>query len=185
MSASQLLRQAVQNSTVIDREEESILPHVVPLNEAQPLPTPLTKLQRPSHITKLQSSYPPRHRHTQYYGFWITREWLIDLGKQIPLPQDHTYPPYTEDYLMRGFEHIQWAVGIEPLTLEFCLQPKKGGAPPECVDTGGQILILSVMSDDEEDYPVRPAQEQVDYLTRVLGRKPQWWVGIWLRNEWE
>jgi hypothetical protein len=87
--------------------------------------------------------------------------------------------------LTRGFEHIQWAVGIDPLTLEFCLQPGKRGAPPQYVDADGEILILSVMSDDEEDYPVRPAQEQVDYLTKVLGRKPQWWVGVSLRNEWE
>ncbi|OJA14226.1 hypothetical protein AZE42_06171 [Rhizopogon vesiculosus] len=130
MSASQLLRQAIQNSTVLDSEAESILPH----------------------------------RHTQYYGFWITQQWLIDLGKNIQHPNDHLYPPYIDEYFMRGFDHIQWAVGINPMSVEVCLQPKNGGAPPEYLDADGDVLILSVMSDDEEDYPIRPAQKQVDYL---------------------
>ncbi|OAX33728.1 hypothetical protein K503DRAFT_804146 [Rhizopogon vinicolor AM-OR11-026] len=185
MSASQLLRQAIQNSTVIDSEVESILPHVVPLNEVQSLPPLLKQLRRPSRMTKLQSSYPPRHRHTQYYGFWITQQWLIDLGKNIQHPNDHLYPPYIDEYFMRGFDHIQWAVGINPLTVEICLQLKKGGAPPEYVDADGDVLILSVMSDDEQDYPIRPAQEQVDYLTKVLDREPHWWVGVWPRSSWE
>jgi hypothetical protein len=34
-----------------------------------------------------------------------------------------------------------------------------------------------VFSAGEVDGPLRPVQEQVDYLTELLGRRPQWWVG--------
>jgi hypothetical protein len=52
----------------------------------------------------------------------------------------------------------------------------KSGLPAEQLAADGEVLILSVMSDEEEDYPVRPVQEQIDYLTNVLGRKPRWSV---------
>jgi hypothetical protein len=161
------------------------LPPIVPLNAAQSIPPPLEQLLRPSRPSQLEFSYPSRHRHTQFYGFWINQQWLVDLGKNVQYPEDHLDPPNDDDYFLRGFEHISWAVRIDPLTVQLCLQPKKDGAPPEYVDADGEVFVLSVFSDEEADYPARPAQEQVDYLTKVLGRKPRWWVGIWPRNDWE
>ncbi|KAG1736337.1 hypothetical protein EDB19DRAFT_1721720 [Suillus lakei] len=169
MSASELLRQSMQNLRVT--EAKSTQPPLVPPR----FPCP----------HQLDLSYPPRHRHTQYYGFWIDREWLTDLGKNIHYPEDRLDPPSDRDFWLRGFGHISWAVRIDPLTIQVCLQPKQDGAPPKHVDADGEVFVLSVCSDDEADYPVIPFQEQVDYLENLFGRKPRWWVGIWPRNDWE
>ncbi|KAG2035637.1 hypothetical protein BDR03DRAFT_961757, partial [Suillus americanus] len=59
-----------------------------------------------------------------------------------------------------------------------CFQPKQDGAPPEHVNADGEVFVLSVCSDDEADYPVIPFQEQVDFLSNLLGRKPRWWDSV-------
>jgi hypothetical protein len=142
-------------------------------------------LERPSNPHRLAISHPPRLRHTQYYGFSITKQWLVDLGKNIQYPSDHLDPPDDGRYFLRGYQYIQWAVRIHLLGVELCFQAKKDGAPPEHVKANGKVLVLSVLSDGDVDSPLCPVQEQVDYLTELLGRKPRWWVGIWPRNDWE
>ncbi|KAG1735264.1 uncharacterized protein EDB91DRAFT_1348299 [Suillus paluster] len=165
MSASELLRQFMQNLRA-QPEVKSSLPPLVPL-------------KRPSRPHPSQFSYPPRHRHTQFYGFWIDEQWLIELGKNIQDPEDRVRPPKERDLWFRGFSHICWAVRIDPLTVELCFQPSQDGAPPEYVDAEGEVFVLSVCSDNEEDELVIPFQEQVDYLATILGREPRWWVSVW------
>jgi hypothetical protein len=142
-------------------------------------------LERPSEPHQLAISYPPRHRHTLYYGFSISKQWLVDLGKNIQYSSDHLDPPDYDCYFLRGYQYIRWAVKIHFLGVELCFQAKKDGAPPDHVKANGNVLVLSVLSDEEVDNPIRPVQEQVDYLTELLGRKPRRWVGIWPRNDWE
>ncbi|KAG1737073.1 uncharacterized protein EDB91DRAFT_1290964 [Suillus paluster] len=178
MSASKLSRQAIQNSWF--NETKSTLPRLVPC-------------KLPSHPHKLELSYPPKQRYTHNYGFWLSPEWLIDLGKHIRLIEDCVEPPDHTEFWMRGIGYIRWALDIDPLTaencfltIEHCVQPETNGAPIECVDSDGEVVVLSVCSDNETDIRVIPYQEQVDYLSNLLGRKPQWWVNICLpRNAWE
>ncbi|KAG1796127.1 uncharacterized protein BJ212DRAFT_1582393 [Suillus subaureus] len=170
MSASELLRQSMQNLRVV--ETKSTLPPLVPFRFTV----------RPH---KLKLSYPPRQRYKQNYGFWLSDEWLAELGKNIRLPEDSYDPPTQKDFWKRGFAHIRGCVDIDPLTIENCFQPQTNGAPTEYLDVDGEVVVLSVCSDDEDEIPVIPWQEEVDYLANILGRPPQWWVNIYPRNDWE
>ncbi|KAG1736352.1 hypothetical protein EDB19DRAFT_1829978 [Suillus lakei] len=144
-------------------ENKSTIPPLVPL-----------KLTSPPH--KLKLSYPPPQRYKQNYGFWFSDKWLTELGKHYRLPEDRLNPPPDEEFWLRGCSHLYNAVRIKSMTIEICFQPKTNGAPPEFLDIDGEVAVLSVCSDDVEE--ALPSQEQVDYLTEVLDRMPQWWVNI-------
>ncbi|KAG1736358.1 hypothetical protein EDB19DRAFT_2040357 [Suillus lakei] len=126
-----------------------------------------------------------RIRYKRNYGFWPSDEWLAELGNNIRLPEDPYEPPTQKQFWMRGFAHIRGCVDIDPLTIENNFQPETNGAPLEYLDVDGEVVVLSVCFDDEAEIPVIPWQEQVGYLTDILGRQPQWWVNIWPRNPWD
>ncbi|KAG1774448.1 hypothetical protein EV702DRAFT_1240575 [Suillus placidus] len=48
-----------------------------------------------------QFLYPHRNCHKQYYGFWISREWMIDLVKNGHYPEDCVEPPRDCDVWLR------------------------------------------------------------------------------------
>ena len=39
-----------------------------------------------------------------------------------------------------------------------------------------EIPILSMFTNKPGSYKRRPSQQQIDYLSRILGRKPRWWI---------
>ncbi|KAG0703087.1 hypothetical protein DFH29DRAFT_918820 [Suillus ampliporus] len=39
------------------------------------------------------------------------------------------------------------------------------------------VLVLSVCSDEEESFEERPTQGQMDFMTKLIGHGPQWWMG--------
>ncbi|KAG1820872.1 uncharacterized protein BJ212DRAFT_1477965 [Suillus subaureus] len=171
MSASELLRQSMQNL------------RVSPLYVAQTINSTAPRTIQ-VHVSprKFKLSYPALQHYKQNFGFWLSDQWLIELGKHTHLPEDRFDPPLDEDFWMRGVAYICETVGLEGLTVEHCFQPKTNGAPPQFLDVDGEVLVLSVCDDVEDDIP---SQQQVDYLTNLLGRLPQWWVNIYPRNDWE
>ncbi|KAG2031737.1 hypothetical protein BDR03DRAFT_971866, partial [Suillus americanus] len=183
MSTSELLRQSMQNLRVSPlyvaytssfelvtqnqvAETKSTLPPLVPFKFTSP-------------PRKFKLSYPALQHYKQNFGFWLSDQWLIELGKHTHLPEDRFDPPLDEDFWMRGVAYICETVGLEGLTVEHCFQPKTNGAPPQFLDADGEVLVLSVCDDVEDDIP---SQQQVDYLTNLLCRPPQWWINIYPRN---
>ncbi|KAG2034507.1 hypothetical protein BDR03DRAFT_964727 [Suillus americanus] len=55
--------------------------------------------------------------------------------------------------------------------------------PVECMD-GGLVDALHIFSNRPDDYRQRPTQQQVDELTKFVGREPQWWVDNRVMNSW-
>jgi hypothetical protein len=40
-----------------------------------------------------------------------------------------------------------------------------------------EIPVLAVCSDEEDSFEEHPVQEQMDYMTKLVGHGPQWWMG--------
>lgn len=38
------------------------------------------------------------------------------------------------------------------------------------------VYVLTVCSDEEDSFEKRPIQEQMDYITKLVGHGPQWWM---------
>ncbi|KAG1807006.1 uncharacterized protein BJ212DRAFT_1388669 [Suillus subaureus] len=81
---------------------------------------------------------------------------------------------------------------LDPIT---CFNPKGGSVPPEWIAvydgdyddvlSDEELLAfqiqtvyeLTVCSDEEDSFEERPSQEQMDYITNLVGHGPQWWMG--------
>ena len=38
------------------------------------------------------------------------------------------------------------------------------------------VYVVSLCSDLDDSFEERPTQEEVDYMTKLFGQAPQWWV---------
>ncbi|KAG1774451.1 hypothetical protein EV702DRAFT_1269917 [Suillus placidus] len=133
-----------------------------------------SQLYRPSYrsnsrLAHISSSFHTSTRQnnvTNKTTFWLSDEWLAELGKNIRLLEDSYDSPTQKDFWKRGSAHIRGFVDIDPFTVENCFQPETNGAPTQYLNANEEAFVLSVCSDDEDKISW---QEQLDYLTNVLG----------------
>ncbi|KAG0705303.1 hypothetical protein DFH29DRAFT_291338 [Suillus ampliporus] len=136
---------------------------------------------------------PPSQPHVQYYGYAVPPEWLIQFTEQhwpeaLPDRNDKGY-----EYMAatRAFELILDWSGIYTLDSKDCFDPKGGSVPPEWIalydgdeDEDDELQdiqidtvhVFSLCSDQDESFEARPTQERVDFMTKLVGHAPQWWV---------
>lgn len=132
---------------------------------------------------------PPRKQsYVQYYGYEVCPYWLIAFAekhcpKELP---DKGEEDYEDIALMRAYELISDWSGIHNLGMQDCLNPPNGASvPPEWfasmfhdeVPEGLEtVTVLAVCSDEEEKFERRPTQPQMDFMTKLIGHGPRWWV---------
>ncbi|KAG1843274.1 hypothetical protein DFJ58DRAFT_804732 [Suillus subalutaceus] len=140
---------------------------------------------------------PKRQPHLQFYGYGVSWEWLIQFAEQncpeeLPDRDDIGYKCMAA---IRAYELIADLTTINTLDRKLCFNPKGGLVPPEWIavydgdyddilseeellaikiDT---IHVLAVCSDEEDSFEERPVQGQMDYMTKLIGHGPQWWMG--------
>jgi hypothetical protein len=134
---------------------------------------------------------PQKQSYIQYYGYEVSSEWLVQFAEHYcaeGLPHRNAID-YEHTAVTLAHETIQdWC--ITSLAIKACFKPPKGGpVPPEWLASvygegddpeDLQIVgVFSVCSDDEHDFEWRPPQEEMDFLTKLFGRGPQWWPGCW------
>ncbi|KAG2039299.1 hypothetical protein BDR03DRAFT_1090732 [Suillus americanus] len=139
---------------------------------------------------------PKKQPHVQFYGYAISREWLVRFAEQHcpeELP-DRNAKCYQTNAILRAYEHLVDLTGINNLDPVTCFNPKGGSVPPEWIAvydgdyddvlSDEEILafqiqtvyVLTVCSDEEDCFEERPSQEQMDYITKLVGHEPQWWM---------
>ncbi|KAG1737110.1 uncharacterized protein EDB91DRAFT_1141104 [Suillus paluster] len=141
---------------------------------------------------------PKRQSHLQFYGYAVSREWLIQFAEQN-WPADELPDRNAKDYediaATRAYKLIADLSSICSLGRKTCFNPKGGSVPPYWIavydgdyddelddeelmniqiDT---VVVLSVCSDEEDSFEERPTQGQMDFMTKLIGHGPQWWMG--------
>ncbi|KIJ63318.1 hypothetical protein HYDPIDRAFT_113299 [Hydnomerulius pinastri MD-312] len=117
---------------------------------------------------------PTQNRHMlQFYGIAVSPEWVQEFGRQrmakeyLERADETTIAAYT-------LQLLEWLTKIDILVFEPA--HNSGDAPPDCL-LDGDVMILSVCSNDSEGYSDRPPQRNMDRLEEIVGRGPaRWWV---------
>ncbi|KAG1888562.1 hypothetical protein F4604DRAFT_1713457 [Suillus subluteus] len=163
------------------------------LFDALKISTPDSIRQRPIKLVR-----PKKQPNPQFYGYAISHEWLVRFAEQH-CPEklrDRNSEGYKTHAMVRGYIHLVYFTGINNLDTIACFNPMEGASvPPEWIPVSNgdyddvlsdeEILafqiqtvhVLTVCSDEEESFKDRPNQEQMDYLTELVGHGPQWWMG--------
>ncbi|OAX35519.1 hypothetical protein K503DRAFT_365116, partial [Rhizopogon vinicolor AM-OR11-026] len=132
---------------------------------------------------------PKKQSYVQYYGYEVCPYWLIAFAeKHCPetLP-DQKAEDYQDVAVMRAYKRISAWSGIRTLGMQDCFNPPKSGiVPPEwfasIFDDDIQpedvdiVNVIIVCSDQEEEFQGRPSQIHIDFLTKLIGHGPRWWV---------
>ncbi|KAG0700389.1 hypothetical protein DFH29DRAFT_932310 [Suillus ampliporus] len=161
------------------------------LKIAAPQQTEVSTRRRPFNLVR-----PERQSYVHYYGYAVSRDWLIQFAEQHcpeALPE-RSAKNYENTARTRAYELIRAWAGICTLARKECFNPKGGSVPPEWIalydgvyddelddeelmsiqiDT---VLVLAVCSDQDDSYEWRPRQENMDFMTKLIGHTPQWWV---------
>ncbi|KAG0696373.1 hypothetical protein DFH29DRAFT_208477 [Suillus ampliporus] len=140
---------------------------------------------------------PKRQPHLQFYGYAVSPEWLIQFAQQHwseALP-DRNAKNYEDIAMTRAYELISGFSGIYNLDRKDCFNPKGGSVPLEWIavydgDYDDEldddeleaiqidiVHVLTVCSDEEDEFEERPTQEKMDFMTKLIGHGPQWWMG--------
>jgi hypothetical protein len=105
---------------------------------------------------------------------------------------DRNAKHYEETGMTRSYELLRNWSGIFTLDTKDCFNPPKGrSVPPEWIalfDEDNEdeeyediaiptVYVVSLCSDLDDSFEDRPTQEEVDYMTKLFGHAPQWWVG--------
>ncbi|KAG2119333.1 hypothetical protein DEU56DRAFT_929068 [Suillus clintonianus] len=131
---------------------------------------------------------------------YVSPEWLIDLVEQQwpeVLP-DRSAKCYEDTATRRAFNLISDLAGIHNLGRKNCVNPQGGSVSPEWItvfegdyddeldddelaaiqlDT---VLVLTVCSNQGDEFEERPIHEKMDYMTKLVGCAPRWWVSCGL-----
>ncbi|KIJ62385.1 hypothetical protein HYDPIDRAFT_114472 [Hydnomerulius pinastri MD-312] len=118
---------------------------------------------------------PPNNGRIKFYGWPITDKFLRDYAIRYMPTEKLARSP---DFLIagHGFTLLRWYSRISHLMLEGAIAPP--GMPADYLFEDGAVQILSVCSNERDSYRSRPAQENVDYLAKLIGREseaPLWW----------
>ncbi|KAF9232577.1 hypothetical protein BU15DRAFT_67332 [Melanogaster broomeanus] len=108
---------------------------------------------------------PTQNTHAlQFYGFPVNREWLKAVGRRKMKPEYH---PFADDLCMSAYalQLFRYYTRIDALTYKYVRNP--GDAPPDCVTSGNEVLIVS---------------RNVDRLQEILKAGPPRW---WEDAEWD
>ncbi|OAX34276.1 hypothetical protein K503DRAFT_869020 [Rhizopogon vinicolor AM-OR11-026] len=136
---------------------------------------------------------PAPQPRVQFYGYALPPKWLVKFAEQncpelLPNRNDRKYDLISA---ARGFEVLQGWLCISSLDRQCCFNPKwRNSVPPEWFESVYQedapedletVAVLTVCSDREYEFKRRPTQVQLDFLTRLFGKAPKWWVSC----DWE
>ncbi|KAF9234447.1 hypothetical protein BU15DRAFT_65690 [Melanogaster broomeanus] len=118
-------------------------------------------------------------RALQFYGFPVNREWLKAVGRRKMKPE---YRPFADDLCMSAYalQLFRYYTRIDALTYKYVRNP--GDAPPDCVTSGNEVLIVSVCNNLRDGFRNRPPQRNVDRLQEILKAGPPRW---WEDAEWD
>ncbi|KAG2066974.1 hypothetical protein BDR04DRAFT_1105811 [Suillus decipiens] len=122
---------------------------------------------------------PPQPDHAQMYGYYISEKWLHETARSflaklhpdLPETKASTNAKLNPSYSFRKNFHIR------SLSTGRAILPSQQMVPAECIYNGA-VFVLCIFKDWPESYHRRPTQQQVDDLTRFMGREPQWWVDV-------
>ncbi|KAG1860895.1 hypothetical protein F4604DRAFT_1788759 [Suillus subluteus] len=134
---------------------------------------------KPSKPNRINISLPSPQRHRQIYGYYVSEQWLHKTARFL-LDKLHPDLPETK---ARTNAHadpsysFQKTFRIHSLSTSLAILPSGQEVPPDCMDDDA-VCVLYIFSDQPDSYYRRPTQEQVDELTRLVGREPQWWVDV-------
>ncbi|KIJ62386.1 hypothetical protein HYDPIDRAFT_114473 [Hydnomerulius pinastri MD-312] len=118
---------------------------------------------------------PPDNGLIKFYGFPITKKFLVDYATRY-VPADLL--AQSPDWLItgHGFTLLRWYSRISNLMIEGAMPSP--GTPVDYLLLDGVLEILSLRSNERDSYRSRPAQENVDYPAKLIGKEsvsPQWW----------
>lgn len=91
---------------------------------------------------------------------------------------------------MRAYGLLRDWLCVYSLDRQYCFNPKGDSVPPEWFEGVNDdeppedldmVQVLAVCSDREDEFERRPTQEQLDFLTKLIGQAPKWWVSC----DWE
>ncbi|KAG0700384.1 hypothetical protein DFH29DRAFT_932285 [Suillus ampliporus] len=154
------------------------------LSKSFEAPKPLQQTEVSTRRRPFNLVRPERQSYVHYYGYPVSRDWLIHRSAKN----------YENTARTRAYELIRAWAGICTLARKECFNPKGGSVPPEWIalydgvyddelddeelmsiqiDT---VLVLAVCSDQDDSYEWRPMQENMDFMTKLIGHTPQWWV---------
>jgi hypothetical protein len=134
---------------------------------------------KPSKPNRINITLPSPQRHRQLYGYYVSEKWLYekarsfldklhpDLPETMARTNAHADPSYSFKKTFR----------IHSLSTSLAILPPGQVVPAACMDDDA-VCVLYIFSDQPDSYHRRPTQEQVDELTRFMGREPQWWVDV-------
>lgn len=119
-----------------------------------------------------------------YYGYSVTDETMC----QYLSPRVGTFIDKSEVDTMHITDAtalcLQRETGIRtPLHFKTALVDSTNQHLPRWEDPTPRIPIISVTSNYSLEYDKRPSQEQMEKLTKLLGKEPQWWLDSWATQE--
>jgi hypothetical protein len=140
------------------------------LNQVDSAPSEKMKLALPTHFET--------HGRVCFYGFDVTREWLIDYARthwKDAEKFDDSAKVSTAIKFLRRHSRIKSLVYESALvdsTAPVGTANRPGHRPGEFM-----VPLLSIFSDERSSYKRRPTQAEVDHLSQIMGGKqPRWWI---------
>jgi hypothetical protein len=103
---------------------------------------------------------------------YATRNWRVESWDPIDSPRYDDISKASAAMVLLKFH-----TGIKHLGIESAIKDHE--APSDTVTVPGrpgEVPIISIFTDEGPSYKRRPSQEQVDRLSRILGKQPRWWV---------
>ncbi|OJA10925.1 hypothetical protein AZE42_03058 [Rhizopogon vesiculosus] len=131
---------------------------------------------------------PPTQPFVQHYGYEVSPAWLIQFAEHhypegIP---DRNDKSYNSTAIRLAYDIIRDWGRMCILATNHCFNsPEACPVPTEWLATMYDdvddpedlqgVLVLSVCSDEEDDFEWRPVQAKMDFLTKSIGHEPKWW----------
>jgi hypothetical protein len=133
------------------------------LNQIPPEPRRRAKIALPTHL-KANGRF-------LFYGFDISREWLMDYARQNLGEGVHDRLKVNS-----AVRALRLRTGIKRLALESGLVDSTLPAGTITITGGREVPLLSIFSNERWSYERRPSQAQIDELSQILGKQPRWWI---------
>ncbi|KAH7906781.1 hypothetical protein BJ138DRAFT_1182871 [Hygrophoropsis aurantiaca] len=135
---------------------------------------PVTKPASRRKSSRLNITRPPRNpRYDYIYGYDVSQEWVTKTVLQLRPEIGHSVDPNTLKHMPTWF--LRGILKMQTLDPVYGLQSQDISIPEDCVGKEIPVHVLAVCRDKEQSFRSRPSQEQVDKLTKLVGRPPRWW----------
>ena len=110
-----------------------------------------------------------------FYGYAANQDWLVNYAQTFLNDFSGQYD--SASLIASAVEILRAQTGIAKLSPETALADPAYPNDPVIVSDGDlETPILSMFTNQPASYKRRPSQQQIDHLSRILGRKPRWWI---------